>query len=93
MELKVHERDYYDLEVLIVPTPPYLEASFDDGETWVRGEAVTGGFRWLVAGPSFDELPVPGQVDIRRPTLVPQIRIPDPITAQIEYGPPITLVG
>lgn len=51
MILSRHGREY--LRVTLTTSPPIAawEASFDQGVTWVAGEADGSAFRWLLAGP------------------------------------------
>ena len=92
MYLNEAARKFYDLEVITDPVLPGLEASFDNGLTWHEGEAVLGGFRWLVAGPRFNHATrETNQVDILLPTVVPKVRISAAPQFEIQDAPPITL--
>ncbi len=70
MELHQEAREYFDLAIATTPTLTGWEASFDGGETWVAGEAVTGGARWLVAGAQAD----PGDATVIANTVHPKVR-------------------
>ena len=48
-----HSREPVQVEIITTPAVTSWDASFDDGATWVTGEAVPGApsnYRWLVAG-------------------------------------------
>lgn len=99
MKLNRTERDYYAIQM--TTTPPLdgtLEASFDEGKTWVAGvldsEAVWT--TWLVAGPNYDasahgQDPADTQAVITKNT-VPIIRLKDNPVLLVENGPKINFV-
>lgn len=63
MNLSRYGREHYDIKLVTDPQVSAMEASFDDGMSWVAGDALTGEdagwFRWLVSGPSAEpESPV-----------------------------------
>lgn len=53
MYLHPSARKFYDVAITTDTPVDMWRASFDGGSTWVDGEAVAGGFRWLVRGPAF----------------------------------------
>lgn len=57
MHLEPQARKYYQLKIVTEPVVSGTwSASFDGGNTWVSGEEQPGDlWRWLVAGPEFDE--------------------------------------
>lgn len=57
MDLEPQARKYYQLKIVTNPVVSGTwSASFDDGATWVLGESQPdNNWRWLVAGPTFDE--------------------------------------
>jgi hypothetical protein len=59
MQLHRTERDYYVLEIEVLPEMVGTwEASFDGGETYVAGTPQGENWAWLVAGPDFDAVAV-----------------------------------
>lgn len=51
MKLYRQARRFYTLGIVTDPPVTAWEASFDEGASWVAGEAAGERFRWLVAGP------------------------------------------
>ena len=108
MDLLPYERDYY---VVSYTTDPPLtgtvQASFDDGETWVDGTATTvdvdgedvAAWSWLVAGPDYDATTVdPAQdpddtVATIESTVVPLLRLADDPVLDGKQGPRISIKG
>lgn len=53
-----HSREPIEFELVTDPPITAWEASFDDGDTWHPGQAVTGKaghYQWLVAGAAADK--------------------------------------
>ena len=86
-------RDWYDLEITTTPAATSVDASFDSGKTWVAGESVTGGFRWMVAGPSHVPEGSPPAYTTVTETMEPLLRFPTNPQRKIERGPLIIISG
>ena len=93
MDLHSAAREFYDLGITTDPAVSGgWELSVDAGATWVAGEAVTGGARWLVRGPSF----TPDVGDVTVSTLVsasvqPLVRVVDTPETVVRDAPLIRL--
>lgn len=104
MQLNRAAREYYTLELAAtnidgtpVPDPGPWEASFDDGDTWVVGEPVTGQtswWQWLVSGDKVTD-PMPVGITlaatISTAWVVPIVRLVDNPEILAENAPAINI--
>lgn len=94
MKLKRNGREYYHLQI---DTDPAItggwEMSIDGGSTWISGEAVDGGARWLLRGPTFVQggnIPAAASTPITT-SVRPQIRAIDTPEVVVRDAPTIRL--
>lgn len=83
MNINVHGREVYSVEVVLAPAATGTwEASFDGGTTWVAGTDLgNGSFGWLVAGALNEDT-----------DNAAVFRMPDPATGVLRVNPQLRLV-
>ena len=89
MILHRRAREFYSLAIATEPAVAGWEASFDGGATWATGAAVTGGWRWLVAGP---QAPLDEPASVIDRSVVPLVRAVDTPEILVRAAPTIYLV-